>query len=67
MLNLVLSTFWKWFLCSLRYCLKFYFSKGVYSFTLSTVPSLDLMFFFVVVVKITFFLSVLYIRVACYL
>ncbi len=67
MLNLVLSTFWKWFLCSLRYCLKIYFSKGVYSFTLSTVPSLDLMFFFVVVVKITFFLSVLYIRVACYL
>ncbi len=25
------------FLCSLRYCLKCYFSKGVYSFTLSTV------------------------------
>ncbi len=25
------------FLCSLRYCLKFFFSKGVYSFTLSTV------------------------------
>ncbi len=25
------------FLCSLRYCLKFDFSKGVYSFTLSTV------------------------------
>ncbi len=25
------------FLCSLRYCLKLYFSKGVYSFTLSTV------------------------------
>ncbi len=25
------------FLCSLRYCLKFHFSKGVYSFTLSTV------------------------------
>ncbi len=24
-------------MCSLRYCLKFYFSKGVYSFTLSTV------------------------------
>ncbi len=36
-INLVLSTFWKWFLCSLRYCLKLYFSKGVYSFTLSTV------------------------------
>ncbi len=33
----VLSTFWKWFLCSLRYCLKLYFSKGVYSFKLSTV------------------------------
>ncbi len=28
------------FLCSLRYCLKFYFSKGVYSFTLSTVHGL---------------------------
>ncbi len=25
------------FLCSLRYCLKCYFSKGVYSFTLSAV------------------------------
>ncbi len=25
------------FLCSLRYCLKCYFSNGVYSFTLSTV------------------------------
>ncbi len=25
------------FLCSLRYCLKCYFSKGVYSFPLSTV------------------------------
>ncbi len=25
------------FLCSLKYCLKCYFSKGVYSFTLSTV------------------------------
>ncbi len=25
------------FLCSLRYCLKCYFSKGAYSFTLSTV------------------------------
>ncbi len=25
------------FLCSLRYCLKCYFSKGVYTFTLSTV------------------------------
>ncbi len=25
------------FLCSLRYCLKCYFSKGVYSFTMSTV------------------------------
>ncbi len=24
-------------MCSLRYCLKFYFSKGVYSFTLNTV------------------------------
>ncbi len=36
-LNLVLSTFWKCFLYSLRYCLKFYFSKGVYSFMLSTV------------------------------
>ncbi len=36
------------FLCSLRYCLKCYFSKGVYSFTLSTVciaPSF-IMFFF---------------------
>ncbi len=32
-----MSTFWKMFLCSLRYCLKCYFSKGVYSFTLSTV------------------------------
>ncbi len=35
-----MSTFWKMFLCSLRYCLKFYFSKGVYSFTLSTVYTL---------------------------
>ncbi len=29
------------FLCSLRYCLKLYFSKGVYSFTLSTVCVYD--------------------------
>ena len=27
----IYSTFWKLFLCSLRYCLKWYFSKGVYS------------------------------------
>ncbi len=29
------------FLCSLRYCLKCYFSKGMYSFTLSTVPAVQ--------------------------
>ncbi len=32
------------FLCSLRYCLKCYFSKGVYSFTLSTVYIYILLF-----------------------
>ncbi len=34
-------TFTSWFLCSLRYCLKCYFSKGVYSFTLDTVFVLE--------------------------
>ncbi len=32
----------KIFLCSLRYCFKCYFSKGVYSFMLSTVYSLKI-------------------------
>ncbi len=47
-LNIVLSTFWKWFLCSLRYCLKCNFSKGVYSFTLSTV-----FVFFLFIIQLT--------------
>ncbi len=32
------------FLCSLRYCLKCNFSKGVYSFTLSTVHDISVYF-----------------------